>query len=64
MELTARYPEVKINAKQIICTVVFKNEGSIHKTESVVSGYTANKPTTPVKLPPEDQYYYYYIFER
>lgn len=62
--LENRYPEVKINAKQVICTVTFINEGSIHKVENVVSGYTATNPTTPVKLPPESQYYYYYIFER
>lgn len=62
--LEARYKEIKINAKQVICTVTFINEGSIHKVENVVSGYTAANPTTPVKLPPESQYYYYYVFER
>ena len=29
VELSARYPEVKINAKRIICTVIFKNENTI-----------------------------------
>jgi hypothetical protein len=28
IELTARYPEVKINAKQIRCILVFKNEAT------------------------------------
>lgn len=55
--LLARYPEVKINAKQIICTVIFKNEGTIHETRNVPLGNTISAPNIPEKASTQSHYY-------
>lgn len=55
--LVARYPEVKINAKQIICTVIFKNEGAIHETKNISLGNTISAPNIPEKASTQAHYY-------
>ena len=59
VNLSARYPEVKIDAKQIRCTVTFINEGKPHEdsSRSVVYGTTTYEPETPIKDSTQAHYY-------
>lgn len=59
VELTARYPEIKINANKIICTVNFFNEGVLFKSQSVIQGKDADNPGIPTKAASADGHYYY-----
>jgi hypothetical protein len=61
VECLERYPEIKINATQIICTVNFINENSTHDTQNVVQGTEASTPTTPIKASTQQ---YYYVFDK
>ena len=73
IELTARYPEVTINAKQIISTVKFYNDNVLYSTVNVPLNTTldaANKLTivgkkiyTPLNPTKESNQAYYYDFE-
>lgn len=47
IELTARYPEVTINAKQIICTVQFYNEGQSYPSENSAINIALTTSLTP-----------------
>ena len=60
VKLTNWYPEVKINTKQIICTLIFKNENAIHHTKNVVLGNTTSAPEIPLKTSTQKNYY---VFE-
>lgn len=70
IELTTRYPEVTINAKQIISTVTFYNEGQVYDTVNInlttaldaankliIIGKSIIAPVDPTKE--ENQAYYY-----
>lgn len=61
MSLITRYPEVKINTKQIICTVTFKNEQLDHHVINVVAGNTVLAPAIPNKQSTQS---HYYVFEK
>jgi hypothetical protein len=73
IELTARYPEVTINAKQIISTVQFYNDERLYKTVNValetelneakkliIKSNTVSAPLNPTK---DSIQSHYYIFE-
>jgi hypothetical protein len=72
IELTTRYPEVTINAKQIICTVTFYNVGQECTTTNIALSTSldaANKLSIigkPVEAPADptrdETQAYYYIF--
>ena len=56
MRLQAWYPEVRINAEQVICRVQFMNEVAdetfvLYEERNVVSGHTTAEPTTPTRNP-------------
>ena len=55
--LENRYPEVKINAKQVICTVIFKNESQEHQSINVPLGNTIVTPEPPSKSLTQSHYY-------
>ena len=56
VRLTARYPEVNINAEQVICCVQFMNEVAdetfvLYEERNVVSGHATAEPITPTRNP-------------
>lgn len=55
--LSARYPEVKIEPEQLICTVTFINENTVHSIQNIVAGCSANTPTSPIKQETQANYY-------
>ena len=70
IELTSRYPEITINAKRIICTITFYNEGKLHYSTNidvsttldnmnklVLIGQQINFPEVPVKTSTQANYY-------
>lgn len=61
VKLEERYPEIKINAKTILCSLVFKNEGTIFNTKVVPaeSSVTVEEIGIPTK---DSTIQYYYIF--
>ena len=59
IELSNKYPEVKIVAGQIICTVNFWNDETLYNTQSIILGGSAKMPGIPVK---ESTKKYYYTF--
>jgi hypothetical protein len=57
-ELTARYPDVKIEAPEVICTVIFEsNDIDMPTVINVAQGTTIGEIPTPVK--PSTQAHYY-----
>ena len=66
IELSARYPEVKINAKRIICTVIFKNEDTIFDIKNVISGnsISTNDIATPTKQSTAQHYYVFNSWDK
>lgn len=54
--LSARYDEITIDAKHIICIVNFYNEGELHETQNVEMGKSAETPEIPVKAPTQKNY--------
>lgn len=56
IELSARYPEIIIKAKYIVCTVNFWNEGVLFDSQSVNQGSAALTPAVPQKAPTQANY--------
>ena len=61
VELTARYPEVKIIPNQIICTAVFMNEGAVFNTQNISINTTLLIPNIPTKASTQA---HYYVFDK
>lgn len=57
VELSARYDEIKIDAKIIVCIVNFYNEGEKYDTQSVYMGDAAMRPEDPKKAPTQKNYW-------
>jgi hypothetical protein len=57
VELSARYEEIEIDAKIIVCIVNFYNEGEKYETQSVYMGDAATKPEDPTKAPTQKNYW-------
>lgn len=57
IELSARYPEISITAKYIVCTVNFWNEGVLYDSQSVNQGSAALTPTEPTKPSTQKNYW-------
>lgn len=57
IELSARYEEIEIDAKTIVCIVDFYNEGERYDTQSVYIGDAAIKPEDPTKDPTQKNYW-------
>ena len=61
IKLEERYPEIKINAKTILCSLVFKNEGVIFNTKVVPVGSSVT--VEEIGIPTKDStIQHYYIF--
>jgi hypothetical protein len=57
--LENRYPEVKINADKILCTVIFKNEDKIFNTKVVVDGASISAEEVGIPAKASTVQYYY-----
>ena len=60
VELSARYPDVKIVSDHIRCTVEFINDGVLYNSQIIDKGNAAERPEDPTK---ESTAQYYYVFE-
>lgn len=57
IELSARYEEIVIDAKHIICIVNFYNESKLHDMQNVEMGKSAETPEIPVKASTQKNYW-------
>lgn len=55
--LSARYEEIKIDAKHIICTVNFYNEDNLYITQNIEIGHAASVPEMPTKISTQKNYW-------
>jgi hypothetical protein len=56
-DYVARYPEVFIDTKSIVCKVTFMNENSVHTVQQVGQGFLPTRPEIPQKTPTQQNYW-------
>ena len=53
----ARYPEVIIDSKSVVCNVIFMNEDTVHELQPVGKGFLPVRPADPQKAPTQKNYW-------